>query len=321
MSLELKANSDFNWGPLPKIEKLELKFFTDSTSMLAAMQSGEVDVAAPEESGIATVADLVALAKSTGVTLQVSGSHSIEAIMVNFGEKSVFAGDKSVVRDAFLKLVPVAKILTSLSVGSPVIEAKSWIYSSTSRYYTPFTESNGSAAYAIQNAEQAAESLKKSNIRTPIDVRVLFDSGNPRAKTEFALLGQYANSVGFNLIDVSSRTPREVYTTGEFDVYIATEALAGEVGGDPYWFTGGNVTGFVDQQVDSLLAELSSRSEEIDQVAALKKLDAQLYQSHFGLPLYQVPSMLAYGKRVKSIVPSPIGSSATYGYWNWVVSN
>ena len=320
-SITLKANGSFNWGPLPRIENIELKFFADSTSMIAAMQAGQVDVAAPQESGIATVADLLALAKSSGLTLNVAGSHDIEAILLNFGEKSIFAGDNQSLREAFLKMVPIAKILSALSVGSPVIEAKSWIYSSTSRFYAPFIEANGSADYAIQNAEQAAEILKQSRTRTPVEVRVLFDSNSPRAKTEFALLGQYANSVGFNLIDVSSRTPRDVYTTGDFDVYITTEALAGEVGGDPYWFTGANVTGFQDQQVDGLLAELTSKAEELDQVSALKKLDAQLYISKFGLPLYQVPSMIAYGKRVKTIVPSPIGSSATYGYWNWAVSN
>lgn len=211
--------------------------------------------------------------------------------------------------------------MTALSEDSPVIEAKSWIYSSKSNYYEPFVQSNGSVDYAVQNAEQAQEILKLNNLRTPIDVRVLYDQNNPRSKTEFSLLNEYAGSVGFNLIDVSSRTPREVYTTGEFDVYIAAEAMAGEVGGDPYWFTGSSATNFVDPTLDSLLADLSGKAEAIDQVSTLKKIDAQLYKAQFGLPLYQVPSMLVYGKRVKAIVAYPAGSSATYGYWNWSVSN
>ncbi len=326
-SLTLKANSNFSWGPAPKIETVEIKFLSDSTAMMAALQSDQIDVASPRESGIATVSDLVALAKSTGSTLEVGGSHSIEAIMLNFGEGSIFASagndvtKVSVLRTAFLKMVPIAKILTALSADSPVIEAKSWIYSSKSNYYSPFIETNGSASYIIQNAEQAQELLKQSNFRTPIDVRVLYDQNNPRAKAEFNLLNQYAGIVGFNLIDVSSRNPREVYTTGEFDVYIATESLAGEVGGDPYWFTGSSVTKFADPALDSLLGDLSGKAEAIDQVATLKKIDAQLYASQFGLPLYQVPSMLAYGKKIKSVIASPIGASATYGYWNWSVSN
>lgn len=325
--LTLKANPDFSWGPLPKIENLEIKFLSDSTSFMAAMQTGEVDIAAPQESGIATVADLVALAKSTGVTLQVGGSHNIEAILLNFAKGSVFSSADSdpakvaTLRSAFLKLVPIAKILTAMSADSPVIEAKSWIYSDKSSYYAPFIQSNGSADYAVQNAEMAQELLKAQNVRTPVDIRVLYDSNNPRSKTEFALLGQYAQNVGFNLIDVSTRNPREVYTTGEFDVYIITTALAGEVGGDPYWFTGSSVTGFADPAMDLLLADLSGKAEALDQVATLKKIDTEVYKAQFGLPLYQVPSMLAYGKKVKTIVPSPTGSSATYGYWNWSVSN
>jgi hypothetical protein len=218
-------------------------------------------------------------------------------------------------------MVPIAKIMTALSADSPVIEAKSWIYSSKSSYYDPFVQSNGSNDFAIQNAEQAQELLKTNNLRTPVDVRVLYDQNSPRSKTEFNLLNQYASTVGFNLVDVSTRTPREVYTTGEFDVYIGAEAMAGEVGGDPYWFTGSSVTKFVDPALDLLLADLSGKSEAMDQVATLKKIDAELYKAQFGLPLYQVPSMLLYGKHVKTIVASPTGSSPTYGYWNWTVSN
>jgi peptide/nickel transport system substrate-binding protein len=326
-SLTLKANPTFNWGALPKIETVEIKFLSDSTAMLAALQADQIDVASPKESGIATVSDISTLAKSAGATLEVGGSHSVEAIMLNFGEGSVFSSSGndvtkiSALRSAFLKMVPIAKILTALSADSPVIEAKSWIYSSKSNYYAPFVESNGSSNYVIQNTEQSQEILKKANIRTPIDIRVLYDQNNPRSKAEFNLLNQYAGTVGFNLIDVSTRTPREVYTTGEFDVYIAVEALAGEVGGDPYWFTGSNVTKFADPALDALLGDLSGKAEAIDQVATLKKIDAQLYLAQFGLPLYQVPSMLAFGKHVKAIVPSPLGASATYGYWNWSVSN
>ncbi|MEY4499683.1 MAG: hypothetical protein RL319_671 [Actinomycetota bacterium] len=326
-SLTLKANSNFTWGPLPKIETVEIKFLSDSTTMMAALQANQIDIASPRESGIATVSDLVALAKTTGSVLEVGGSHSAEAIMLNFGEGSVFssAGNDvtkvTAVRSAFLKMVPIAKILTALSADSPVIEAKSWIYSSKSNYYTPFVEANGSASFTVQNAELAQELLKQSKIRTPVEVRVLYDQNNPRAKAEFNLLNQYAGSVGFNLIDVSSRNPREIYTTGEFDVYISIVALAGEVGGDPYWFTGSSVTKFVDPALDALLGDLSGKAEAIDQVATLKKIDTQLYSAQFGLPLYQVPSMLAYGKKVKSVVASPVGASATYGYWNWVVSN
>lgn len=318
-ALTLKANAAFSWGPPPTIEKVTVRLYSDSTTILAAMQSGLVDIAAPQESGIATIADITALAKSSGAKIEIGASNDVEAVLLNFASGSVFHSDANL-RSAFLKLIPTAKIQAALSADSPVIKAKSWIYSNSSNYYQPFIESNGSAAFEIQNAEAAAELIAKVDVRKPIDLRVLYDSDNPRSRQEFTLLGQYANSVGFNLIDVSTKDPREVYLTGQFDAYITTVALAGETGGNPYWFTGNSVTGFKSTEVDQLLATFSTQVDETDRVSTLKKLDGLIYSSQFGLPLYQVPSILVYGKRIKTIVDAPTGGSATYGYWNWTLS-
>ena len=324
VSLTLKANSNYSWGPAARIELVTIKFFSDSTAMLAAMQSGEVDICAPLESGIATNSDLIALANAAGANYEFAASDFIEAILLNFGETSVFADKESIssatVREAFLKMIPRAKILTALSVDNPVIEARSWIYSSASNYYTPFIESNGSAGYLLQNAEQAQELLNEARVDVPIDIRVLFDSDNPRAKAEFALLNEYAAGVGFNLIDVSTEDPRTVFALGEFEAFITTVPLAGEIAGDPYWFTGGSVGQFASLTVDDLLARYSSKEDALDQIAVLKEIDAELYKAQFGLPLYQVPSLLVYSDRIATIVKAPFGKSATYGYWNWTLA-
>ena len=326
VSITLKANPGFSWGPPVTIETVNIKFYSDSTAMLSAMQAGEVDICAPSESGIATNADLINLAKAAGAKYEFAASNDIEAFLLNFGADSVFSTAKSDVvksaalRDAFLKLIPRTKVLAALGKDNPVLEARSWIYSNASNYYTPFVQSNGSAGFQFQNAEAAGELLKTANIRTPVDLRVLFDSNNPRAKMEFALLGQYAAAVGFNLIDVSTKDPRTVSATGMFDVLITTVPLAGEVGGDPYWFTGGSVGQFADPALDALLVTYSAKSDALDQISVLKQVDAELYLAKFGLPLYQVPSLLVYGKRIKTIVDAPYGGSATYGYWNWTLN-
>ena len=322
--LTLKANPAFTWGPLPRIETLNLRFYSDSTAMLAAMQLGEVDIAAPLESGIATNSDLIGLAKAAKASYEFAASNSIEAILLNFAEGSLFSDlthpEASTLREAFLMMVARVKILTALSSDNAVIEARSWIYSSASNYYTPFIESNGSAEFLIQNAERAQELLADSSLAKPIDVRVLFDKDNPRAKIEFALLGQYAAQVGFNLIDVSADDPRIVFSVGGFDAFISTVGLAGEIAGDPYWFTGASVGQFENAKVDELLVKYSNQENPLDQIAVLKEIDAELFAARFGLPLYQVPSLLVYSNRVTSIVKAPFGQSATYGYWNWTVA-
>ncbi len=322
--LSLKVNPEFAWGPEPKIETLNIKFFSDSTAILSALQTGQVDIAAPQESGIASNADLISLAKVAGARFEFATSTSIEAVLLNFAEGSVFSdatsSNAASLREAFLKLIPRAKILTALSSDNPVIEARSWIYSNSSNYYAPFIQSNGSQDYLVQDAERAQELVEKSDAQTPIDIRVLFDANNPRAKKEWQLLGEYASLAGFNLIDVSSKEPRTVFTTGAFDVFITTVKLAAELNGDPYWFTGNSVGKFTSAKIDSLLAKYAAESKPLDQISVLKDIDAELYASKFGLPLYQVPSLLVYGERLASVIKAPYGASATYGYWNWSIT-
>jgi peptide/nickel transport system substrate-binding protein len=323
-ALTLKANPTFTWGPAPRIETITIKFYSDSTAMLAAMQNGEVDICAPLESGIATNSDLINLANAAGAKYEFAASNYVEAVLLNFAEASVFAdgenGSNALLRESFLKLMPRAKILTALSVDNPVIEARSWIYSNGSNYYTPFIESNGSSDFLVQNAERAQELLVEAKLDTPVDIRVLFDADNPRAKSEFNLLNEYAAGVGFNLVDVSTNDPRTVFALGEFDAFITTVPLAGEISGDPYWFTGGSVGQFKSTTVDDLLTRYSSQEDALDQIAVLKEIDAELYRAQFGLPLYQVPSLLVYSERIATIIKAPFGQSATYGYWNWTLA-
>lgn len=326
-SVTLIANPGFTWGPLPKVEKVIVRFYTDATAMLAAMQAGEVDVAAPEESGIATIKDLTALAKSADAKISLQNSNLVESILLNRGELSVFNELQysqhpeyaSKLRSAFLNLVPRAKILASASEDVETQEAKSFVFAADSQYYQPTVQANGSDEYLIQDAEKAAELVKSTNLRAPILVRVLFDSDSTRAKREFTLISEYAKTAGFELVDVSSQDPRALLKTGEFDVYIIETDLAGEIGGEANQFTSDSSVKFGNPAIDALLVKLSTKAEAIDQIAILKQIDAELFKADFGLPLYRLPAMIAVSKRVQSLTAAPFGRSVTWGYWTWSV--
>ncbi len=325
-SITLKANPKFDWGKPARIETVNVLLFSDATSMLAAMQNKSVDIAALEESGLATLSSLVGVAKANGENYKLTASNDIEAVLLNFGAASVFSSAKAganavALRAAFLNLIPRTKIQAALASGSPVIDARSWIYSNASNYYQPFVQANGSTSYMIQNAELAAEQMAALSIAKPVAIRVLFDANNPRAKQEFSLLGQYAASVGFTLLDASSKEPAVVAASGEYDVYITTVPLAGEDGANAYWFANNLLNNFSDPKLDQLLASYGAKSRNLDQISVLKDIDAELYAAQFGLPLYQVPSLLVYSKRVSALMPAPYGGSATYGYWNWQLAS
>ncbi len=324
-SITLKANPSFTWGNSARVENVTLRLFSDATSALAAMQAKAVDIASLQESGLATLSSLVAVAKGNGSSYKVTASNDIESVLINFGSQSVFANGNNptraaALRAAMLNLVPRTKIQSAMLSDTPVIDARSWIYSSNSNYYQPFVQANGSQSYIVQNAELAAEQMSAISISKPVTVRVLYDSTNPRAKQEFTLLGQYAASAGFTLVDISTQTPSDTAATGAFDIYITAVPLGGEDGGNPYWFAGNTLNNFSDAKLDALLVAYGSKTKQIDQISALKDIDTELYAAQFGLPLYQVPSLLVYSKKISALVPAPYGGSATYGYWNWQVA-
>jgi peptide/nickel transport system substrate-binding protein len=83
--------------------------------------------------------------------------------------------------------------------------------------------------------------------------------------------------------------------------------------------TSSAVFGYTSSPVDSALEELALASDERDRGAALVKLDKLLVADAYGMPLYEVPSLLVYADRIKGFVPSAYADSATWGYQNWAV--
>jgi hypothetical protein len=59
---------------------------------------------------------------------------------------------------------------------------------------------------------------------------------------------------------------------------------------------------------------------ELAQAAILRKIDAQLFASGYGIPLYQVPNLIIYLTKFGKLTVSPFGDSATWGFDSWSVS-
>jgi hypothetical protein len=119
---------------------------------------------------------------------------------------------------------------------------------------------------------------------------------------------------------MSSADPTRDLLAGNFDVYVGPRLLVGEVGQDPTSLVADRVTRYTDSQVSSLLIDYAKATKPVDAAKALAKIDARLYTTGYGLPLYQVPNLLIYRTKLGKIELSPFGDSATWGYWTWSVS-
>lgn len=321
-SLTLKANPDFSWGQKPVIETLRIKFFEDAASMLGAVQEGQVDIAAPEESGILKnddIASLIASMSAEGVKSFVQASNFIEQIQLNFGERSAFANNGEL-RLAFLNLVPTAKIFQTIGTASGIREARSFVYPSTSGFYNPVIQANGSDAYLIQDAEKAEELLAATKLELPVVIRVVFDTDNPRAQIEWSLLNERALAAGFELVNLASEDPTVTLERGAYEVYIGVGTLAGTASGDPLGLIGNPLTNFSNDKISELLSRYAAEQTAIESAELLKQVDAELFAAGYGLPLYQIPSIVVYSKNLANFVAAPFGHSATWGYWNWALA-
>ena len=328
-SISLVANAAYAQGATPRVERVQLKYYADSTAAVAALAAAEVDITVAEDSGIASLGDiqgLVSTIKEPEVSYVVKSGASAEKIVFNFRSTSVFAVESNdseqealELRKAFLHLVPKTRIIAGLSQSYAVKSSDSLIFSSSMNYYDSSVSDNGLTQYLIQDVEKASEFMATSGLELPLRVRVLFDTDNPRAQAEWILLRERAASAGFKLKDVSSQDPSALLLSGEFDVFIGAQPFLALPSQNVFSLTSSAAFGYTSSAVDQALTELASANDERDRGAALAEIDRLLVADAYGMPLYEVPSMLIHATRIQGYVVSAYADSATWGYQHWVL--
>ena len=225
------------------MEAVTLKEFADGTAAIAAISSGDMDIASAEDSGIASLGDILGLVssiKTPKVSSVVKSGASTEQVIFNFRSTSVFSTERNsqdpaaalAVRKAFLNLIPKSRIITGISQNYSVVASDSLVFSSGMNYYDSSVSESGLTEYLFQDVKKASELMAASGLELPRKVRVVFDTDNPRAQAAWILLRERAFSAGFKLRDLSSQDPTQVLASGDFDVYIGARpvpSLASEI--------------------------------------------------------------------------------------------
>ena len=326
----LKANEKFAAGHAPTIETVVVRFYADSTAAISAMYSGEVDIINATESGLARLNDIIslvaALPEGTAKT-KIRNGDSADCMLLNFGSDSIFSDAKwpnhadraDLLRKAMMNLIPKARAVQLANADYEVSQADSFIFPSSSSYYSATKVANGSQDYLIQDVEKASELVDQSGVNTPLELRVVFDRTNPRSKAQFGLIADRAASAGFEVVDLSAQDMNEVLTSGEFDLYIGPMSLTGISGNTPARILGG-ITSYQDTKVASLLSSYALANKEVSRAEILRKIDKRLFETNYGMPIIEVPNLMIYSTRLKTYASAAYGNSATWGYWTWSVS-
>ena len=321
----LTANPQYRGTQLPHFEEVIVTVISDPLQVVAALETREVDVIAPQ----ATADVLAALDGLNEAQVHHGFSGSWEKLDVQFSQSKNGHVENELVRRAFLHTVPRERILDSLihPLSPDAALRDSHIFLPETAGYQASTDENGSEAFARVDVAEAKKLLAEAAqvapaLATPT-VCLLFDPANPRRVAEFQLIQESAAAAGITVTNCSSPdwrnllgTPHSydaaLYALRETNLAVAAAhaAFASDSGVN-------NNSGYGNPAADDLLARAMAPATTAERRDLLIELDRLLWDDAVGLPLYQFPAVTATSDQVTGVIRSPFAGTALWDPWRW----
>jgi peptide/nickel transport system substrate-binding protein len=228
------------------------------------------------------------------------------------------------VRQAFLHGVPRNEIVQKLI--KPIVPDEnvrnSFLRVPETPGYDEVSAANGSADYAKTDPALSLKLLKQAGVKTPVDVRLMYDKTNPRRAAEFQIDKPALAKAGFNIIDNGDADWSSKLGDGTYDaVFFGWQATTTAVTGDvAIYGTGGgeNYTGYGSKEIDSLYSKLATTIDTNAQLPIVTAIDKQLWKDAIGMPIFQFPAAVMWDKtRLAGVKPIVLSPTMFYNYWNW----
>ncbi len=314
-SMTLTRNADYSWGPEPKVDEITVRYIGEAPAQVQALQNGEVDIIAPQASAD-TVEQLQGL---DGVTVEQGNQLQYDHLDLNFS--GVFADEK--VREAFMKTVPRQQLVDTIikKINPDAEPLDSQLFLTDQAPYEESASNNGSGAFAAVDIEGAKALLAGA---TP-EVRIMYNRDNPNRLNSYTLIAESAAQAGFKIVDggLGKSDWSAALGNGTYDATIFGWINSGVgVSGVPQIFktgNGSNFNGFSSPEADTLMDELIVTTDPAEQDALQVQIDELIWDSKYGLPLFQVPGVDAYSNNVSGIQYMPNQTGVWWNFWDWAV--
>ena len=324
--ITLTANKDYNWGPLPKLSKITVRFIQDPTAQVQALQNGEVSII----SGQATADTVAALKGLSGVTTTTTATSTYEHVDLTFNnggpfDPATYGGDATKaleVRQAFLKTIPrqdiVDKLIKPISDTAKLDNSQTFLPGAAG--YNESVAANGSADYANVDIAGAKALLAKAGVTSPT-VNFMYGKSNTRRASEFALIQASAAQAGFNVVDKGDDTWGQKLGDGTYDaVLFAWQFTSLAVTGTQSQIqTGGgnNFNGYSNKAADDAFNTLTGEYDASKQQALLATVDKTLWADAYGVTLFQFPEVTAWSNKVKNVSDNALSPSVFWNFFDW----
>jgi peptide/nickel transport system substrate-binding protein len=325
--ITLSANKDYNWGPMPHLEKITFRFIQDPTAQVQALQNGEIQVIY----GQATADTVTALKALKDVTTSTDSAATYEHVDPTFNnggpfDPKTYGGDASKaqkVREAFLLTIPRDQIITNLikPIQPDAKPMNSLVILPGAAGYDESVAQNGSDVYAQTDVAKAKQLLAEAGVKTPVDVRFMYGKSNTRRAAEFALIQASAKQAGFNVIDKGNDDWPSLLGNGSYDAILfawAFPSLA-VLGAQSQLITGGgnNFNGYSSKVVDDGYNTLQSEFDQTKQHQDLAAIDKQLWTDAYSLPIFQFPDVTANAAKITGVKYSPLVPNVFWNFFDW----
>jgi len=321
----LTANAEYRGDHAPHFEEVVVTFISDPLQAVAALESGEVDIVAPQ----ATEDVVGALDGVTAAEVHHGFSGTWERLDVQHSDSKNGFVENELVRQAFLHTVPRQQILDDLIKPiNPDAELRdSHVFLPGAKGYQGSVEESGSDEFARVNIPKAKRLLTAAATTTPKlakpTVCLLFDPANPRRVAEYELIKASASDAGITVTNCSSPDWRNLLgTPGSYDAALyalretnlAVSAVEAAFASDSELNNHGH---YASPRADALLADALAPASAEDRRDLLTELDALLWEDAAGLPLYQFPTVTATSDQVSGVIRSPFSLTALWDPWRW----
>jgi len=334
--LTLSARPEYNWGPVPKVESVTIRYTEDPLASVTALQNGEVDLIQPQSS-VDVIQTLDGLAdQGIQYITEAEGTYEHVDVIFNNGgpfDPATYGGDEEtarLVRQAFLLTVPrteiIDKLILPLSPDAKVRNSDTVVPGAPQ--YDAVVAGNGSDVFTSDDAanqQTAIDLLAQAGVEGPIDVRFLYGASNVRRANEYELIAAAGAKVGFNVIDEGDDnwgnrlTQTDTYDASLFG-WQSTNTFA--LNSEANYITDGlnNFAGYSNADIDAWYKEMATNTDPAVETELTIKIEKQLNVDGFSVPIFQFPGVVAWRDALTGVKVISLSPSIFWNYWEWEIS-
>lgn len=326
--LTLTLDENYTGPKKPKVETVTIRYNGDPMAMVQAIENGEVDFTQPQ----ATADVLSAAEELEGVTVDAADGATYEHVDFTFDNGGPFdpesyGGDEdkaNQVRTAFMKTVPrqdiVDKIIKPLNPEAVVRDSYNQVPGSP--MYDEIVEGSGIEDFEDVDIDGAKKLLDEAGADAPT-VRIMYDNTNARRQQEVQLIKESAEKAGFEIKDVGDVNWGSRLGDGTYDASLFgwQSESTGITDSDSNYRTGSqnNYGGYSDEKTEKILDQILVAPED-KQAELSTKLEKQLVDDAFGIPIFQHPSLVIHRDTLKNASTTTVTPTIFWNYWEWEVN-